>query len=140
MSERPTAELQRMSTGQWGAAITVQGQETTEGGRFVTIILDRPRAEAYGVALLSAIESARARVREITTNAINWTGSVKVAHSSFGTQDGKPFPHIYTSIEAVRLMASEIFRVCHEIRLRERKEEKIYSHDGNETKDRDTTR
>jgi len=139
MSERPSAELNRLSTGAWGCAITVQGQETTEGGRFVTITLDRPRAEAYGVALLSALESARERVREITTNAIQWTGSVKVAHASYGTQEGKPFPHIYTSIEAVRMMASEIFKVCHEIRVRERQEEKIVSFDGNERKDRDTT-
>ena len=139
MGEQPSAELNRLSTGAWGCAITVQGQETTEGGRFVTITLDRPRAEAYGVALLRSIESARERVREITTNAIQWTGSVKVAHASFGTQDGKPFPHIYTSIEAVRMMASEIFKVCHEIRVRERKEEKIYS-DGTNAKDRDTTR
>lgn len=128
MGERATAEIERATTGEWGVAVTVQGQETTEGGRFVTILLGRGRAETYGTALIRAIESASREVREITANAIRWTGSVKVAHASFGTADGKPFPHIYSSIEDVRRMASEVFRCCHEIRIRERNEEgKLFS-------------
>jgi hypothetical protein len=120
----PSAELVRMQTepgpssglrpSRWGVAITVQGQDTTEGGRFFTLTLDRPLAEAYASALSQAV----VKMRQIHPDVARFDG-MRVAHHTFGS-GGKPFPHVFRELHHVENLISEISKACHEIRVKER--------------------